>query len=161
MICKKCGEENNEQYEFCTGCGASMKASLQEPTATLPDSRNESGARRKLEQAELLVGQTLDGKYHLNSVIGVGGMGAVYNATRLKIGDEVAVKILHPERVDSQSAERFKREAQMAARLKHPNAVTIFDFDVSADGLLYLVMELVAGQSLRQINSSGENAGTF
>lgn len=151
MICKKCGEENNEQYEFCTGCGASMKASLQEPTATLPDSRNESGARRKLEQAELLVGQTLDGKYHLNSVIGVGGMGAVYNATRLKIGDEVAVKILHPERVDSQSAERFKREAQMAARLKHPNAVTIFDFDVSEGDLLYLVMELVAGQSLRQI----------
>lgn len=158
MICKKCGEENNERYEFCTGCGGSMKAAPPpspplEPTVMFSGGGggDESGARRKLEKANLLVGQVLDGKYRLDETVGVGGMGAVYRATRLKIGDEVAVKILHPEKVEEQSADRFRREAQMAARLKHPNAVTIFDFDVSEGGLLYLVMELVAGESLRRI----------
>ena len=77
-------------------------------------------------------------------------MATVYRATRLLIGDTVAIKILHPDQVrDPQSAERFRREAQAAARLKHPNAVTIHDFGVSADGLIYLVMELVEGKSVR------------
>jgi serine/threonine-protein kinase len=99
-----------------------------------------------------LVGQMIEGKYRLEARLGVGGMGAVYRATRLLIGDAVAIKILHPEQVaDPQSAERFRREAQAAARLKHPNAVSIYDFGVSNEGLVYLVMELVEGQSLRQI----------
>jgi serine/threonine-protein kinase len=68
------------------------------------------------------------------------------------IGDAVAIKVLHAEQVaDPQAAERFRREAQAAARLKHPNAVSIYDFGVSEVGLVYLVMELVEGQSLRDI----------
>jgi serine/threonine-protein kinase len=79
-------------------------------------------------------------------------MGTVYRARRLLIGDDVAIKILHLEIMnDPLAVERFRREAQAAARLKHPNAVMIYDFGVSEDGLLYLVMELVEGQSLRQI----------
>ncbi len=77
-------------------------------------------------------------------------MGAVYRATRLLIGDEVAIKILHVDRADANSSERFRREAQAAARLKHPNAVSIYDFGVSTDGLQYLVMEFLEGESLRQ-----------
>lgn len=98
-----------------------------------------------------MLGTTIEGRYRLDAKIGVGGMGAVYRATRLMIGDEVAVKILHTEQGDSNAAQRFRREAQAAARLKHPNAVDIYDFGITADGLQYLVMEFVDGESLRKI----------
>lgn len=99
---------------------------------------------------DALLGRSIDGRYQIESLIGVGGMGTVYRATRLLIGDEVAIKILHIDRGDTNSAERFRREAQAAARLKHPNAVSIYDFGVSSDGLQYLVMEFVEGESLRE-----------
>jgi serine/threonine-protein kinase len=99
-----------------------------------------------------MIGQTIDGKYRLDARIGAGGLGTVYRATRLMIGDVVAVKVMHQEQsAPAQVAERFRREAQAAARLKHPNAVTIHDFGVSTSGRLYLVMELVEGESLRKI----------
>lgn len=99
-----------------------------------------------------LIGRIIEEKYRIDAKIGFGGMGAVYRAQRLLIGDQVAIKILHTEHVsEPQAAERFRREAQAAARLKHPNAVSIYDFGVTRDGLVYLVMELVEGQSLRQI----------
>lgn len=99
-----------------------------------------------------LLGSVIEGKYRIDAKIGAGGMGSVYRARRLMIGDDVAVKILHPEHVSQPDAtERFRREAQAAARLKHPNAVSIYDFGVTSGGLVYLVMELVEGQSLREI----------
>lgn len=99
-----------------------------------------------------LLGSVIEGKYRIDAKIGAGGMGSVYRAHRLMIGDDVAVKILHPEHVSQPDAtERFRREAQAAARLKHPNAVSIYDFGVTNGGLVYLVMELVEGQSLREI----------
>lgn len=99
-----------------------------------------------------LLGRNIEGKYRIDSKLGAGGMGAVYRAHRLLIGDDVALKILHPQHVsEPQATERFRREAQAAARLKHPNAVSIYDFGVTADGLVYLVMELIEGQSLREI----------
>ncbi|MBI3650592.1 MAG: SUMF1/EgtB/PvdO family nonheme iron enzyme [Acidobacteria bacterium] len=102
--------------------------------------------------ADSLLGNTIEGKYRLASKLGTGGMGTVYLATRLMIGDTVAVKILHDQQVsDPQALERFRREAQAAARLKHQNAVAIYDFGVSNEGLVYLVMELAEGQSLRDI----------
>jgi serine/threonine-protein kinase len=102
--------------------------------------------------ADPLIGRSIDGRYRIDAVVGKGGMGTVYRATRLLIGDEVAIKILHIGEVeDPQAAERFRREARAAARLKHPNAVSIYDFGVSSDGLQYLVMDLVEGRSLRDI----------
>jgi serine/threonine protein kinase len=99
-----------------------------------------------------MIGRVIDRKYRLDARIGFGGMGDVYRASRLVIGDQVAIKILHAAHVsDPQAGERFRREAQAAARLKHPNAVSIYDFGVTSDGLVYLVMELVEGQNLRQI----------
>jgi eukaryotic-like serine/threonine-protein kinase len=99
-----------------------------------------------------LLGQVIDGKYRIDAEIGAGGMATIYRATRLQIGDAVAIKVLHAELLrEPQFAERFKREAQAAARLKHPNVVAIYDFGVSADGVIYLVMELVEGPNLRTI----------
>ena len=99
-----------------------------------------------------MLGLVIEGKYRLVAKLGAGGMGSVYQAERLLIGDQIAVKILHPEHVaQPQSFERFRREAQAAARLKHPNAVSIYDFGETSDGLVFLVMELVEGQTLRQI----------
>jgi serine/threonine protein kinase len=98
------------------------------------------------------VGLRIDNKYLLEAELGSGGMGTVYRAARLLIGDSVAIKILHPGHVDGRnSVERFRREAQAAARLKHPNVVPIYDFGVSSEGLVYLVMELVEGKTLRDM----------
>src|SRR5918994_2191130 len=86
--------------------------------------------------------------------LGEGGMGTVYRARRLHIGDEVAVKVLHPKYVaDADAVERFRREARSAAIIRHANVVTIHDFgEARASGApAYLVMELVRGTSLREL----------
>jgi serine/threonine-protein kinase len=104
------------------------------------------------EESGSLIGVTLDQKYRLESKLGIGGMGSVYRAHRLLIGDTVAVKVLHPNQMSyPQAVERFRREAQTAARVKHPNVANVYDFGVSKDGLIYQVMELVEGESLRQV----------
>jgi serine/threonine-protein kinase len=104
-----------------------------------------------------LIGTVINERYRLDSLIGAGGMGTVYRATRTMINDTVAVKIMHPQLLaDNLAAERFQREAQAAARLKHQNAVAIYDFGSTENGMFYIVMELVEGQSLRQIiNTQG------
>ncbi|MDB5072431.1 MAG: Serine/threonine protein kinase [Candidatus Eremiobacteraeota bacterium] len=99
-----------------------------------------------------LLGRVIDGKYRVDAEIGAGGMATIYRATRLHIGDVVAIKVLHSELLrDPQFADRFRREAQAAARLKHPNVVAIYDFGVSTDGVIYLVMELIEGRNLRAV----------
>ena len=76
-------------------------------------------------------------------------MGAVYRARRTLLGDEVAIKVVLQDAPDFASRERFLRESRIAARLRHPSIVSIFDFDMPADGDPYLVMELLSGPSLR------------
>ncbi len=98
------------------------------------------------------IGLRIDNKYLIEAKLGSGGMATVYRAKRLLIGDTVAIKILHPGQVDDrQSVERFRREAEAAARLKHPNVVPIYDFGVASDELVYLVMEFVEGKSIREM----------
>lgn len=155
MICAACNIENSEGGRFCNNCGAPLgvpsSAYADTITASGPPRATPDGAAQD-EVHDQLKGRVIDGRYRIDSLIGIGGMGSVYRATRVLIGDDVAIKILHTERVaDPQAAERFRREAQAAARLKHPNAVSIYDFGISSDGLQYLVMELVEGDSLRQL----------
>jgi serine/threonine protein kinase/predicted ATPase len=98
---------------------------------------------------EELTGRIIDRKYKLVSQLGEGGMAVVYLAQRMRIGDDVAVKVLRSEiMLDLVSQARFEREAQAAARIKHPNIVTIHDFGTTDDGLTYLVMELLNGPTL-------------
>jgi serine/threonine-protein kinase len=101
-----------------------------------------------------MLGRVLESKYKLVARLGEGGMGAVYRATRVHIGDEVAVKVLHTKFVKEQSAlERFRREARAAAMLHHPNVVAIYDYGEARtdDAPAFIVMELVAGLPLRDI----------
>ena len=76
-------------------------------------------------------------------------MGAVYRVEHVMLKKELALKFLHPElgRLD-EVARRFEREAEAAARLDHPNIIAVTDFGRTADGMLFLVMELLQGQSL-------------
>lgn len=150
VFCSSCHSANNPDARFCNNCGATLPVRKPAPDENAFVVFNEAGVESQVQQ-DALIGRIIEGKYRLDALIGSGGMGAVYQATRLLIGDEVAIKILHTERVvDPHAAERFQREARAAARLKHPNAVGIYDFGVSSDGLQYLVMELIEGKSLRE-----------
>ncbi|GEM_PF-431287 len=97
-------------------------------------------------------GRVLGGRYKLEKCIGSGGMGEIYRARRMHIGDTVAVKVLRADVVENEkSRQRFYREARAAAMLHHPNAVVIHDFGEDDDGTAYIVMELLVGRSLRQL----------
>ncbi len=99
-----------------------------------------------------LVGRVLDDKYQLDERLGEGGMGTVYRATHLLIDRPVAVKVLNSKLVTDEAAkERFRREARAAGRLQHSNAVAVTDFGETAEGLVYIVMELLEGKPLRNV----------
>jgi serine/threonine protein kinase len=145
-VCPNCGNPSDGK-RFCSRCGTELSKPLVQ--AMPADAVNLPPASVSPLASGALAGRSLDQRYYLESRLGAGGMGTVYRARRLLIGDTVAVKVLHPELMaDSTAVERFRREAQTAARLKHPNVVTVYDFGVSKDGLAYLVMELVEGESL-------------
>jgi formylglycine-generating enzyme required for sulfatase activity/predicted Ser/Thr protein kinase len=94
----------------------------------------------------------IDRKYELQEKLGEGGMGSVFRARRLLIEDFVAIKFVRPEVLaNSDVRQRFYQEAQVAARIKHPNVVTVHDFGETDDGLVYLVMEFLEGMSLGQL----------
>jgi serine/threonine-protein kinase len=96
-----------------------------------------------------IVNTTLDGQYHIESMLGKGGMGAVYRARHILLGDRVAIKVLPPQmRNNAEWLRRFRREGQAARRFRHPNAVTVYDLRTTSDGLIYMVMEYVEGFTL-------------
>jgi serine/threonine-protein kinase len=99
----------------------------------------------------LSAGTLLDGRYEILGPLGEGGMGAVYRAARPLLGDEVAVKVMRASfDAPSDGRQRFLRESRACAQLRHPNIVTILDFNVDPTGQPYLVMELLSGPSLRE-----------
>jgi serine/threonine protein kinase len=96
-----------------------------------------------------IVGTVLDGQYKIETLLGKGGMGAVYLARHILLGDRVAIKILPPEvRNNAEWLRRFRREGQAARRFRHANAVTVYDLRTAADGNIYMVMEYVEGHTL-------------
>ena len=96
-----------------------------------------------------IVGTVLDGQYKIETLLGKGGMGAVYLARHILLGDRVAIKILPQEvRTNADWLRRFRREGQAARRFRHANAVTVYDLRTAADGNIYMVMEYVEGHTL-------------
>ena len=99
----------------------------------------------------LAPGTRIDDRYEIIDILGSGGMGQVYRARRLKLGDEVAIKVMQTaQAAPPEARERFLRESRACAQLRHPNIVGILDFDVDAANQPFMVMELLSGPSLRE-----------
>ena len=111
-----------------------------------------------LSSQDPLLGATLEGKYRLDAPLGSGGTGRVYLARQLSLGRVVAIKVMRPELDpdgEQRFEERFFREASMAGALQHPNVVTVHDFGRTADGLCFIVMELLGGVSFKELLRGG------
>jgi eukaryotic-like serine/threonine-protein kinase len=127
MECPRCGRCEETEVKTCPSDGSTMKV-----VATVP--------------------RIVDKKYRLEQLLGRGGMGAVYRARDMRLDRLVAVKVVRAELLgDIEARKRFRREAQIVARLQHPSIVSIYDYGTFQDGGAYLVMELVRGEDLRRV----------
>ena len=98
-----------------------------------------------------LVGTVIADRYRIDRLLGEGGMGAVYLAEHTLMRKRVALKLLHADMShDPEILGRFRREAQAAARISHPNVAAATDFGEAADGSFFLVLEYIEGTSLRK-----------
>ncbi len=142
----------------CETCGAPVV-----PGALCPRCLLAVGEGRDPSDDEILnglIGETIDGKYCVERLLGEGGMGAVYLATHVGTERPVALKVLAPRLMDDEEfVERFRREARAAGRLRHPNIVNVTDFGIAdfrhEGAIAYLVMEVLDGQSLAEYIAKG------
>ena len=113
-------------------------------------------SRRSSTDSDPLLGRVLEGKYTLLSVLGRGGMGVVYKAHQMSLERSVALKLMmgvEPER-EVEFQRRFFLEAATAAKLKHPNTITVFDYgstEIDGERVFYITMELLDGQTLSRL----------
>ncbi|MGI8732536.1 MAG: protein kinase domain-containing protein [Pyrinomonadaceae bacterium] len=137
LHCPTCGRHYSTDVQVCPEDNSPLQAD-----STIADAI----------PVDPLIGLTLDDKYRLEERLGIGGMGTVYRARHLLIDRAVAVKVLSPRFVEDEAAQlRFRREAKAAGRLQHANAVAVTDFGQTADGYVYIVMELLEGRTLREV----------
>ncbi|MEM1449482.1 MAG: protein kinase [Planctomycetota bacterium] len=128
VTCHRCGADVPDEARFCQSCGAVMG-----------DGDGD------------LVGKVVARKYRVLDGIGEGSMGRIYLAEHLGLEKRVALKVLHREVVLGQEGlQRFRREGVAAGKLSHPNAIEVFDFDVTEGGDAFLAMEYVEGRDLRK-----------
>ena len=102
-----------------------------------------------------LLGRVIGGRYPLVGLLGKGGMGAVYRAVQEPLGRAVALKLIRTSQAgsgdESMLRRRFMREAQAVAALAHPSIVSLYDYGEEEGGLVYMVMEMVEGPSLKEV----------
>jgi hypothetical protein len=110
---------------------------------------------RKLRTIELV--NRIVGPYRLKEKLGEGGLGVVHRGEHRMLGRSAAVKLIKQGTETTGSIRRFEREVRLAAGLNHPNAVCIYDFGISKDGMLFCAMELVDGLTLAQLTSFAPN----
>ena len=128
--CPRCFKEYSNDLERCPEDDTRLVATLEEN----------------------LIGKVLDERYEILSKLGQGGMGVVYVAEQAMIGRRVALKVLRMEMVRDKSAvQRFLVEAKAIASLNSPHTITLHDFGVTREGLLYYTMELLEGDPLSKI----------
>lgn len=160
-FCPECELFLNDEALFCSDCG--LPLALPSSRGTHPYYEHHHSASLptvRLVDPDPLIGQIIDGKYELTARVGEGGMSVVYRARRVRIGDEVAVKILLRKFVaDDGALARFRREARAAGMLHHPNVITIHDFGETGDGDAppFIVMEFVKGTPLRDLLDSEDH----
>jgi len=130
-LCPACGIEYDDAERFCPKDGTPL---------------------RSREPASDLVGTVVANRYHVLRKLGAGGMGEVYLAEHLRMKRKSAVKVMHATMTgDADAVGRFHREASNACQIDHPNVAAIYDFGESDDGMIYLAMEYVEGESLAHL----------
>ena len=130
-ICPTCGTEYPLSERFCPRDGTAL---------------------RSASASADLMGTVVADRYHILKKLGEGGMGQVYLAEHVKMGRKSALKVMNPGmNQDADAIARFNREASNASRLNHPNICAIYDFGETPDGLIYLAMEFIEGQSLTSL----------
>ncbi len=133
-ICQSCGKQYQNVIAFCPNDGQKLV------DHTSPDG----------SQDDPLIGIIIDKKYSIEHKIAEGGMSNIYLATHLQLDMSVAVKVMHERLLpDANAIKRFRREAQSAMKIRHTNAITVMDFGVTENNLVYLVMEYLQGMTLR------------
>ena len=143
MRCFKCGRDIPDGSRFCNECGATVS----DPAAETVAVETETHQDTLLENFRRLVADD----YDVESELGRGGMAVVFKATERALGRPVAIKVLPPEMAQqTQTLERFKREARMAAQLDHANIIPIHRVG-TAGGMQYIAMKMVEGKALDEI----------
>ena len=126
-VCLQCGSQYGVDQRHCPNDGSALQLKATD---------------------DPLIGRTIADRYHIQELLGVGGMGRVYVAEHVALGRKSAVKVINPSLANSAEAiSRFNREAANASRINHPNVAQIYDFGES-DGVLYLAMEYIEGETL-------------
>ena len=135
-VCTTCSSEYPDDQSFCPADGSALKS-----TSAAAD----------------LVGAIVADRYRILEKLGEGGMGTVYLAEHVKMGRMSAIKVISKSLTqDADAIARFNREAANASRINHPNVCAIYDFGETEDGVIYLAMEFIKGESLTDlINREG------
>ena len=162
--CSSCGSDVPANSRFCSACGALSGSAgdletLDFATATSPlpmrppssSTSRVSGGADYLSEGRFLPGRLLAGRYRIISLLGKGGMGEVYRADDLTLGQAVALKFLPDEAARDQGLlERFKNEVRIARRVSHPNVCRVYDVG-DVDGHNFFTMEYVDGEDLASL----------
>ncbi|MCX6561551.1 MAG: protein kinase [Candidatus Aminicenantes bacterium] len=139
MKCLKCHSNNPSDTLFCGKCGTKF-----DPAAQVSSTRTLDTTPHELVRGEIFAG-----RFELIEELGAGGMGRVYRAYDKEVGEEIALKILHPEiALDERTVERFRNEIKLARRITHRNVCRMHE--LHQDGQqLFITMEYVAGEDLK------------
>jgi tetratricopeptide (TPR) repeat protein/TolB-like protein len=139
MNCPKCGFENQAGAVFCAKCGTKFGHAA-EPSFTRTLETTPEGLGK---------GKLFAGRFELIEELGAGGMGIVYRAFDKEIGEEIALKVLHPDiALDERTVDRFRNEIKLARRITHKNVCRMHE--LHQDGKqLFITMEYVPGQDLK------------
>jgi serine/threonine-protein kinase len=148
--CPACSCDAPAHSRFCPGCGSPLTASALPPTG--PYQGGESTPRpATASQPRFPPGLTLAGRYRIVAAIGKGGMGEVYRADDLTLGQPVALKFLPRELADDpERLARFRNEVKVARQVSHPNVCRVYDIG-QADGQHFLTMEYIDGENLASL----------
>ena len=141
-------EESNLHKDISTQKGQELLKSFENTVAQV------SGPESVFENftQALAPNEIIADKYKIIEVASSGSMGLVYKAQDLTLNRTVAIKVLLPDKpLDPVSKKRFEREAIVVASLNHPNIVTLYESGVLKNGMLYLVMEYIEGQTLADL----------
>jgi serine/threonine protein kinase len=156
--CPQCGAQlsaDGSPEGLCPKCLLAMAMASGQTDITVEGFEETGWSKLGEKVLDEMIGQVLDGKYHLDKKLGQGGMGAVYLGIHLGTSRPVAVKVIAPQFMRNEEfVERFKREARAMGRLRHPNVVNVTDFgfaEVGSDRLAYLVMEYLDGFTLGEM----------